>query len=95
MSYSIPALSFENNFSDLAWVGSYVDGLMASSGDTSYGVIYEWDDDALVDWPPVAVLRRCDGKWLRRLVLVTASRGRGGINWNGLDLGEEEHVNGH
>lgn len=92
--YTIPALAFEHQFSNLAWVGSYVDRLMISNGDTAYGVVYEWDDDANSDRPPVAVLRRQDGKWLRRPVLVTANK-RNHIRWKSLDLGHEEPVNDH
>lgn len=94
-TYTIPALAFEHEFADLAWVGSYVDRLMTSNGETAYGVVYEWDDDANTGWPPVAVLRRRDGKWFRRPVLVTARVKQNRIRWNGLDLGDEELVNGH
>ena len=40
-TYTIPALAFENEFTNLDWIGSYVDGLMASQEETAYGVIYE------------------------------------------------------
>lgn len=93
--YTIPALSFEHQFANLAWVASYVDGLMTSSGDTAYGVVYEWNDDANSKWPPVAVLRRVHGKWFRRPVLVTSSVKPSRMRWACLDLGDEQLVNGH
>lgn len=94
-TYTIPALAFEHEFTNLAWVGSYVDRLMTSNEDTAYGVVYEWDEDGNSKWPPVAVLRRRDGNWFRRPVLVTARVKAKRMCWNGLDLGEEEPVNGH
>jgi len=93
--YTIPALAFEHEFSNLAWLGSYVDRLMTSTGDTAYGVAYEWNDDANGKWPPVAVLRRRDGQWLRRPVLVTSDLKPSRMRWDSLDLGDEELVNDH
>jgi hypothetical protein len=91
-TYTIPALAFENEFTNLDWIGTYVDGLMASQGETAYGVIYEWDDDSSSKWPPVAVLRRRDGKWFRRPVLLSGRLRGNKVRWNGLTLGDEESM---
>ena len=71
MIYSIPALTHENEFSDLGLVGRYVDQLVNRSGDRHYGVVYEWTRDR--DGPPDSVLMRLSsGDWLRRAVLATS-----------------------
>lgn len=90
--YSIPALTFENEFANLTWLGQYVDKLVTSTGDQDYAVVYEWDDEGPGDWPPVAVLLRVDGQWHRRLVLVTVERAKDGACRFGLELAD---VNGH
>lgn len=90
--YSIPALSAENEFLDLAFVGRYVDNLVESSGDLDYAIVYEWDDNGPGDWPPVAVLARINGGWHRRQVLVSVVRTRSGACKFDLEL---EGVNGH
>ena len=77
-SYSIPAMSHENEFADLVWVGKYVDRLIQSSGDLDYAIVYEWDDNGPGDWPPVAVLARLGDRWWRRPVLVTSRQAKGG-----------------
>lgn len=84
MIYSLPALSNDNEFTDLAFVGRYVDGLFADTGNRDYLVVYEWDDESQVidddddaesvdvtDNPPDAVLLRIDGKWERQRVKST------------------------
>ena len=90
--YSIPAMSADNEFLDLDFVGRYVDNLVKSSGDLDYAVVYEWDDNGPGDWPPVAVLARIDGRWFRRQVLVTVARTKTGACKFDLEL---ESVNGH
>lgn len=87
--YTVPAMTMENEFSDLAFVASYVDQLMASTGDIDYGVVLEWDDYG--PGPrrlPRAFLTRQKGGWKRSAVLRT----RPGHDWI---LGEPEDVNDH
>lgn len=91
-SYSIPAMTMENEFSDLAWVGRYVDDLVKRTGDLDYCIVYEWGEDGPAKWPPVAVLVRLDGRWWRREVLVTVARNRHGKCLFDLELAR---VNGH
>jgi len=96
--YIIPAMSFENRFEDLDFVARYVDGLLKSTGDSDYGVVYEWCDSGPPGWPPIAVLHREGGQWLRRRVLVSAKSGN--VAWKKfgqfrLHLAEPEIVNGH
>jgi len=86
--YSIPAMTMENEFSDLAWVGRYVDGLVKRTGNLDYAIVYEWDENGPGDWPPVAVLARLDGRWWRRPVLVTVTRDRHGACKFDLELTE-------
>lgn len=90
--YSIPAMTMENEFVDLVWVGRYVDDLVKRTGDLDYAIVYEWDEDGPGDWPPVAVLARLDGRWWRRPVLVTVARDRHGVCRFDLDVA---NVNGH
>lgn len=77
--YSIPALTMKNEFSDLVWVGRYVDDLVQRTGDLDYSIVYEWDHNGPGAWPPVAALVRLDGKWWRREVLVTSYRFKTGV----------------
>jgi hypothetical protein len=77
--YSIPAMTMENEFANLVFLGQYVDGLVERTGDLDYSIVYEWDDCGPGGWPPVAVLVRLDGKWSRREVLVTAYRFKTGV----------------
>jgi hypothetical protein len=93
-TFSIPAMSAENEFHDLVFVGRYVDKLLESSGDLDYAIVYEWDDRGPGEWPPVAVLARLNGKWWRREVLVTVARTKTGVCKFDLELAEES-VNGH
>lgn len=86
--YSIPAMTMENDFSDLVFVGRYIDGLLERTGDLDYAIVYEWDENGPGDWPPVAVLARLNGKWWRREVLVSASRTKTGACKFDLDLAE-------
>lgn len=73
MIYTIPALTQENDFSDLALVTKYVDQLLKSTGgDLDYGIVYEWIRDDCHDGPPDAVLMRVPGKWIRRPLLATS-----------------------
>jgi hypothetical protein len=90
--YSIPAMTMENEFVDLVWVGRYVDGLIERTCDLDYAIVYEWDDDGPGDWPPVAVLARLNGKWWRREVLVTGKRDKHGVFKFDLDIAD---VNAH
>lgn len=69
--FSIPAMSQENEFVDLVWLGHYVDKLVESTGDNAYAIVYEWGDDGPGDWPPVAVLARLGGRWSRRVLPVS------------------------
>jgi len=81
MIYAIPALSSENEFSDLGFVAKYVDRLFADTADPDFLVVYEWEDqddgvnqddqDYISSKPPDAVLLRVDGGWERRLVIAT------------------------
>jgi len=66
-SYSIPAMTMENEFSDLVYVGNYVDELIKKLGN-DYAIVYEWDERGPGEWSPVAVLARVNGRWSRRLV---------------------------
>lgn len=76
MIYTIPALSQEDEFFDLAYVAKYVDRLLKSTGgDLDYGVVYEWIRDDCRDGPPDAVLMRVAGNWVRRAVLATSVPG--------------------
>ena len=93
--YTIPALSFANEFADLAWLGKYVDLLVASRGDANYAVVHEWEDDLVNRWPPVAVLVRRGGQWFRRRVLVDPKRWPNGYTATYLNLADEELVNDH
>lgn len=76
--YSIPAMSSENEFTDLTWLGKYVDNLVKNSGDQDYAVVYEWGPHGPGDWPPLAVLLRIEGEWVRRDVQVSIMRGKDG-----------------
>jgi len=93
--YSIPAMTMENEFANLAFVGRYVDDLVKRTGDLDYSIVYEWGEDGPNDWPPVAVLARLDNRWWRRPVLVTAEWQRKGECKFDLELAQGEHVNGH
>jgi hypothetical protein len=86
--YTIPAMSADNEFFDLVFVGRYVDSLVASTGDLDYCIVYEWDEDGPAKWPPVAVLARLNGKWWRREVLVTVARKKTGVCKFDLELAE-------
>jgi hypothetical protein len=67
MSYSLPALTMDNEFEDLVWLGNYIESLVKSTGDLAYCIVYEWDDDeGPHTWPPVAVLAWLNGRWWRR-----------------------------
>jgi len=82
--YSIPAMSLGGQFPDLDFLAKYVDQLMLSTGDRDYGVVYEWGPHGPSDYPPLAVLYRVDGNWIRRDVLVTIHRlpnGRCEYSW--------------
>lgn len=76
--YTIPAMSLQNEFTDLTWLGKYVDNLVATTGDRDYAVAYEWGEHGPGDWPPLAVLFRVDADWVRRDVLVTVIRDKSG-----------------
>lgn len=65
--YSIPALTMENEFVDLVFVGNYVDDLVKKFGD-DYAIVYEWGEKGVGQGLPVAILARLNGSWSRRLV---------------------------
>lgn len=91
--YSIPAMSLGGQFSDLDFLAKYVDQLLLSTGDRDYGVVYDWGDQTPGPYPPLAVLYRVDGNWIRREALVTINRlpnGRCEYSWT-----VEGDVNGH
>lgn len=92
--YTIPAMSIDAEFVDLGFVGRYVDSLVESTGDTDYGIVYEWRDEGHTSWPPVAVLVRLDGRWIRRAVIASGRRGLAHRKFD-LTLGPEEDVNDH
>jgi hypothetical protein len=60
MIYSIPALTFDNEFTDLSFVGNYVDSLI--SIDPEYATVYQWNGDEMKG-PPDVVLRRVGSAW--------------------------------
>lgn len=71
--FSIRGMSHENEFTDLVWLGHYVDKLVESTGDNEYAIVYEWGDYGPGEGPLVAVLARLGGRWSRR-VLPALSR---------------------
>lgn len=73
-SYTIPAMNLENEFSDLDFVGKYVDQLLLSTGDESYATVYEWGPHGPGPYPPAAIRYRVDGAWDRRGVSVSIVR---------------------
>jgi hypothetical protein len=82
--YSIPAMSLGGEFSDLDFLAKYVDQLLLSTGDRDYGVVYDWGNQKPGPYPPLAVLYRVDGNWIRREALVTIKRlpnGRREYSW--------------
>jgi hypothetical protein len=87
-SFTVPALTFEHEFSDLVFVGRYVDDLIERTSDLDYAIVFEWDHDGPGEWPPVAVLARLNGKWWRRQVLVSGERGKPHQDYR-FDLGDE------
>lgn len=96
--YSIPAMSMENEFSDLGFVSRYVDDLVERTGDLDYSIVYEWGEGGPGGWPPVAVLARLDGRWWRRAVLVSTKQQKDGACAFDFDLDRAElkqDVNGH
>lgn len=92
--YTVPAITLENEFTDLVFVGRYVDSLMASTGDPDYGVVVEWDDNGPAPGSvPVAFLTRRPGGWKRSVVLHKECNARHGkCDWK---LGDPEDVNDH
>lgn len=58
--YSIPALTMENEFTDLAWLGGYVDSLVKHSSE--YATVYQWNGD-FPEGPPDVVLLRVGATW--------------------------------
>ena len=60
MIYSIPALTMENEFVDLVYLGVYVDSLVKISPE--YATVHRWDGDVM-DGPPDAVLLRIGSTW--------------------------------
>jgi len=82
--YSIPAMSLSSEFSDLVFLAKYVDQLVATSGDKDYAVVYEWGEHGPGPFPPLAVLTRVAGEWVRREAIVTIRRlpnGRCEYSW--------------
>lgn len=76
--YSIPAMSLENEFTDLNWLAKYVDNLVKNTGDQKYAEVYEWGPHGPGDWPPLAVLSRIEGEWVKRDVQVSIVRDKDG-----------------
>jgi hypothetical protein len=93
--YSIPAMTMQNEFSNLVWVGRYVDGLIDRTKDLDYGIVYEWGVEGPGDWPPIAVLTRVDGQWSRRETLVTIRQNSDGTCFFHWELDQSGAVNGH
>jgi hypothetical protein len=60
MIYSIPALTMENEFADLAWLGAYVDRLVKISSE--YATVHRWNGDSM-EGPPDDVLLRVGSTW--------------------------------
>lgn len=69
--YSIPAMTMENEFVDLVFVGGYVDDLVKRTGDLGYCIVYEWGDSGPGNGTPIAVLARLNGRWWRRVIPVS------------------------
>lgn len=76
--YSIPEMTMENEWTSLAALGRYVDGLVERTSDLDYAIVFEWDKRGPGDWSPVAVLARLDGRWWRRKLLITDKLSRKG-----------------
>lgn len=93
--YSIPAMSMENEFANLTWLGKYVDNLVNSTGDQDYATAYEWGDEGPGNWPPLAVLFRRDGQWIRKGVLVSIMQKPDGTCHFDWEVAESEAVNAH
>lgn len=92
--YSVPAMSWANEFVDLEFLAGYIDGLIRTTGDADYGMVCEWDEDGPESGrPPVGVLLRLNGAWERRHVLVTTRLDRQGQVHHTWSVGER--VNGH
>ncbi len=75
-SYSIPAMSFQNEFADLAWVGSYVDSLVASTNDQDYRIVFEWGSAGPGDYPPRKAWRRIANGWEQLAIVLDCVRQR-------------------
>lgn len=60
MVYSIPALTMENEFTDLVWLGGYVDSLVKISPE--YATVHQWNGDSM-EGPPDVVLLRVGSIW--------------------------------
>lgn len=76
MIYNIPELGSENEFTDLKFLGKYVDSLVKQTGNIDYAVVYGWrNDQALANPldvpPPDTVLLRIAHDWVRRQVVAT------------------------
>lgn len=78
MSYTIPAMNAESEFKNLEFLGKYADQLVTTTGDEDYGIAYDWGPHGPGPFPPLAVLYRVDGAWVRRDVLVTVVRKKNG-----------------
>lgn len=76
--YSIPAMSVRMEFGSLDYLAKYVDHMVATTGDTDYSVVHEWGEHGPGPYPPLAVLYRIEGQWVRRDVLVTINRRKNG-----------------
>lgn len=76
MLYILSELGADERFADLATLGRRADELIGESGDVTQGVAYEWADATALDDeenvpPPMAMLTRVDGRWVRREVIAT------------------------
>lgn len=93
--YSIPAMTMENQFASLTLLARYVDDLVKRTGDADYATVYEWGLDGPGDWPPIAVLVRVDGQWVRRKTLVTIRQNSDGTCFFHWEVDPSDGVNGH
>lgn len=57
MTFQIPALTMENEFTNMDFVTKYADGLYRDTKDDSYRIIYCWGGDE-AEGPPQFVLVR-------------------------------------
>lgn len=67
MLYVIPALTMQNEFTNLDYVARYVDQLLASTGDRDYAIVFQWDGGEPKPRPDLVLIR--DGSsWKKQTV---------------------------